>query len=184
MADRWGRKTITGWDQPLPWGDGTDGDDAAPVVTAAPGDESSRRSGRPALVDVPTASAAGDHLAEPPPAGSRISSATAPKGRGSSGPIAQPDSSRRSRAGRTASLTPEQRSLRSRMAAYRLHATHDPKETTRKARDAFAARFEREVDPDGLLAPAERTRRAEAARRAYFTGLALRSSQVRRRRKR
>jgi hypothetical protein len=70
------------------------------------------------------------------------------------------------------------------MAAYRLHATHDPKETTRKARDAFAARFEREVDPDGLLAPAERARRAEAARRAYFTGLALRSSQVRRRRKR
>ena len=65
-----------------------------------------------------------------------------------------------------------------------LHATHDPKETTRKARDAFAARFEREVDPDGLLAPAERARRAEAARRAYFTGLALRSSQVRRRRKR
>jgi hypothetical protein len=67
------------------------------------------------------------------------------------------------------------------MAAYRLHATHDPRETTRKAREAFAERFEREVDPDGVLPPAERARRAEAARRAYFTGLALRSSRARRR---
>jgi hypothetical protein len=35
------------------------------------------------------------------------------------------------------------------MAAYRLPATHDPRETTttRKARAAFASRFEREVRP-------------------------------------
>jgi hypothetical protein len=78
-------------------------------------------------------------------------------------------------------LTPEQRVLRSRLAAYQLHATHDPKETTKKAREAFAARFEREVDPDGLLSPDERARRADAARRAYFTRLALRSSRARRR---
>jgi hypothetical protein len=65
------------------------------------------------------------------------------------------------------------------MAGYRLHATHDPRETTRKAREAFAGCFEREVDPEGLLPPAERTRRAEAARRAYFTGLALKSSRAR-----
>ena len=78
-------------------------------------------------------------------------------------------------------LTPEQRVLRSRLAAYQLHATHDPKETTKKAREAFAARFEREVDPDGLLGPDERARRADAARRAYFTRLALRSSRARRR---
>src|SRR5207237_6890331 len=61
---------------------------------------------------------------------------------------------------------------RSHLAAYQLRATHDPKET-RKAREAFAARFEREVDPDGLLSPDERTRRADGARRAYFTRLAL-----------
>lgn len=52
------------------------------------------------------------------------------------------------------------------MAAYRLHATHDPRETTKPARDAFMARFEREVDPDGRLSEAERRRRAEAAKKA------------------
>jgi hypothetical protein len=91
-------------------------------------------------------------------------------------------SPRRRRSSQPGELTPEQRVLRARMAAYRLHATHDPRETTRKAREAFAERFEREVDPDGVLPPAERARRAEAARRAYFTGLALRSSRARRRR--
>jgi hypothetical protein len=41
------------------------------------------------------------------------------------------------------------------------------------------ARFEQQVDPDGLLTPAERQRRAEAARRAYFAGLAFRSALAR-----
>lgn len=90
----------------------------------------------------------------------------------------------RQRRARTAKkLTPEQRVLRSRLGAYRLHATHDPRLTTRKAREAFAGRFERQVDPDGVLAPAERAQWAEAARRAYFIGLALRSSQARRRKR-
>jgi hypothetical protein len=66
------------------------------------------------------------------------------------------------------------------MAAYRLHATHDSRETTKAARDAFMARFEREVDPNGRLPEAERRRRAEAAKKAYFSGLALKSSRVRR----
>lgn len=78
-------------------------------------------------------------------------------------------------------LTSEQRILRARLAAYHLHATHDPKETTRKAREVFLSRFEREVDPDGVLTPGERARRAEAARRAYFTRLAFQSSRARRR---
>lgn len=81
-------------------------------------------------------------------------------------------------------LTPAQRSLRARMGAYALHATHDPRETTKAARDAFMARFERQVDPEGRLSPAERHRRAEAAKKAYFTGLALRSAKARRRRTR
>jgi hypothetical protein len=77
-------------------------------------------------------------------------------------------------------MTPAERSLRSRMAAYRLHASHDPKDTTRAARAAFLSRFEREVDPDATLTPTERSRRAEAARKAYFTKLAIQSARARR----
>jgi hypothetical protein len=84
---------------------------------------------------------------------------------------------------RRSELTPAQRSLQARIAAYRLHATHDPRETTKPARDAFMARFEREVDPDGRLPEAERRRRAEAAKKAYFSGLALKSSMARARRR-
>ncbi len=79
-------------------------------------------------------------------------------------------------------LTPAQRSLRARLGAYALHATHDPRDTTKAARDAFMARFERQVDPDQRLPPAERHQRAEAAKKAYFTGLALKSAKARRRR--
>ena len=76
------------------------------------------------------------------------------------------------------------RTLRSRMAAYKLHSTRDPRETTKAARAAFEDRFAREVDPDGTLAPAERARRAEAARKAYFTRLAYLSAKARRARRR
>lgn len=71
--------------------------------------------------------------------------------------------------------------MRARAAAYALHARTDPRETTRAAQDTFLARFERDVDPDGVLPENERQRRAEAARKAYFTALALRSSKARRR---
>ena len=80
---------------------------------------------------------------------------------------------------RTGELTPEQRSLRARMAAYALHAKYDARVTTQPARDAFMARFERQVDPDGMLPETERRRRAEAAKKAYFTGLALKSARAR-----
>jgi len=72
------------------------------------------------------------------------------------------------------------RVLRSRMAAYRLHATHDARETTKAARAAFASKFEREVDPEGVLSSAERARRADAARKAYFTRLSYLSAKARR----
>ncbi len=78
-------------------------------------------------------------------------------------------------------LSPASRSLRARIGAYALHAKHDARETTAAARAAALARFEREVDPDGKLAPAERARRAEFAKRAFFTKLALKSARVRRR---
>src|SRR5512132_21725 len=66
-----------------------------------------------------------------------------------------------------------ERSLRARPAAHALHAQRDPRETTANGRAAFLARFEREVDPEGLLEPDERRRRAEQARRAYFARLSL-----------
>ena len=76
-------------------------------------------------------------------------------------------------------VTPEERSLRSRIGAYALHARYDAKETTKAARKAFMAKFEREVDPDSVLPVMERRRRAAAARKEYFTRLAYRSSRSR-----
>jgi hypothetical protein len=73
-------------------------------------------------------------------------------------------------------------SLRGRAGAFALHAKYDPRETTAKARATFLARFEREVDPEGLLPAEERLHLAAYARRSYFTRLALRSATARRRR--
>jgi hypothetical protein len=82
-------------------------------------------------------------------------------------------------------LTPEQRSFRSRMAAHALHAkVKDPTAHTQPARDAFLARFLREVDPEGTLPDEERRRRALHARTAYMHGLALKSVKSRARRAR
>ena len=72
------------------------------------------------------------------------------------------------------------RSQLGRLGAYTLHATHDSTEITAAARRTFLERFEKEVDPEGLLSPDERQRRALMARRAYFTRLAMRSAKVRR----
>lgn len=78
-------------------------------------------------------------------------------------------------------MTPEQRVLRAKLAAHTLHAKVDSREHTAPARRAFMARFEDEVDPDRVLPEAERRRRAEHARKAYFTRLALKSTQARQR---
>ncbi len=79
-------------------------------------------------------------------------------------------------------LTEAERSLAGRVGAFSLHAQRDPRETTKNARKAFLARFERDVDPDGVLPAVERARRAEAARRAHFARMALKSAQARRHR--
>ena len=84
---------------------------------------------------------------------------------------------------RQASLSPAERSLRARLAAYAMHARHDARRTSANGRAAFLARFEREVDPDGRLDPEERHRRAEHARSAYFARLALASVAARRARR-
>ena len=80
-------------------------------------------------------------------------------------------------------MTPTERSIRGRIGAYALHAQHDARETTAKARATFLERFEIEVDPEGVLPPEERQRRAMAARKGYFAKLALKSAQKRRAKK-
>ena len=73
------------------------------------------------------------------------------------------------------------RSLIARLAAHESWAnTADPSARTAPARRAMLDRFERQVDPDGVLSPGERARRAGHARKAYFARLALRSAQARR----
>lgn len=61
--------------------------------------------------------------------------------------------------------------------------TPDRTARTQPARSRFRDRFYEQVDPDGVLAPDERERRAESARRAYFTALARRSALARRKNK-
>ena len=78
------------------------------------------------------------------------------------------------------SLSPTERTLRARIAAHALHAQVDSREHTTPARQAFLRRFVDEVDPDRVLPEAERTRRAEQARKSYFTRLAFESVKARR----
>ncbi len=81
-------------------------------------------------------------------------------------------------------LTPAERTARARLAAHTLHSRVDSTVHTEPARRAFLERFEQAVDPDKVLPPAERRRRAEHAKKAYFTRLALRSARARRARRR
>lgn len=77
-------------------------------------------------------------------------------------------------------LTPEQLTLRARLAAHESWAaTADPTARTAPARAAFLDRFERQVDPDGVLDPVDRARRAEQAKKAYFLRLAFQSAKAR-----
>ena len=80
-------------------------------------------------------------------------------------------------------LTRAERSLRARAAAYRLHSLYDSRQLTANARAAFEQRFARQVDPDGVLPEAERQRRAECARKAYYSALAAKSARARRNRR-
>jgi hypothetical protein len=80
-------------------------------------------------------------------------------------------------------LTPEQRSLRARIAAHTKHSLYDPVESTSKARSASPgsdAYWERQVDPDGVLPELERKRRGTSAKKAHFSRLAMASAKARR----
>ncbi len=70
------------------------------------------------------------------------------------------------------------------MAAHALHASRDPRETTSKARQAFRDRFIKMVDPELVLQPAERERRAQSAMTAHMLKLSMRSREVRKDRQR
>ena len=79
-------------------------------------------------------------------------------------------------------MPPSERRLAASIAAHESWAkTPDRSARTAPARAALLARFERDVDPDGLLLADERERRAEHARKAYFQRLALKSARARRR---
>ncbi|MFF2082851.1 hypothetical protein ACFVVM_03710 [Nocardia sp. NPDC058176] len=78
--------------------------------------------------------------------------------------------------------TPTERTLQARIAAPESWArTGDRSKRTNNARAAGQSKFDRLVDPDGLLSPEERAYRADQARKAHYTRLALKSAQSRRR---
>jgi hypothetical protein len=80
-------------------------------------------------------------------------------------------------------LTHSERTLRSQIAAHESWAhCEDRTARTAPARRAMLDKFEKQVDPDGTLLPAERAKRAENARKAHYKRLALKSAQGRRRR--
>jgi hypothetical protein len=81
-------------------------------------------------------------------------------------------------------MTPEQRSLRARIAAHTQWSLEENRtERTAKARKAAEDRFVDLVDPDRVLPPDERAKRAANARQAYMLKLALASSRARAARK-
>jgi hypothetical protein len=77
-------------------------------------------------------------------------------------------------------LTEQQRVRRARIAAHASWAnTADRKGRTAPATSAFLVRFEKQVDPPGVLEPEIRTQMALHARRAYMLQLAERSAKSR-----
>lgn len=77
------------------------------------------------------------------------------------------------------SLTPEQRSQRARLAALTRWSREDPTAAVHKMQNGIQAKYERQVDPEGVLPDAERMRRADAARKADLAARSFRSSRTR-----
>ena len=73
-----------------------------------------------------------------------------------------------------------ERSVIARIGAHALHSKYDSREVTKAAREKFLDRFERQVDPEGVLDPVERARRVKHAKTAYFTDMGRRSGRSRR----
>ena len=80
--------------------------------------------------------------------------------------------------------TAGERSLHASIAAHASWAqTASRRARTAPARRAMDERFERLVDPDGVMTPADRAAAVENARQAHYRRMALRSAQARRARK-
>ena len=82
----------------------------------------------------------------------------------------------------TCKIDPAILSLRGKLGGLANAAKNDPRDYTARARSTFLAKFEHEVDPDGILPEGERLRRAEAAKKAHFARMALKSAKKRARR--
>jgi hypothetical protein len=81
-------------------------------------------------------------------------------------------------------LTPEQRRLRAELGAHERWAREPNRSAaTAKARRAFLAKLEAQVDPQGVMPAEERARRAEHLRKAHMARMALAASRARSRRK-
>jgi hypothetical protein len=76
------------------------------------------------------------------------------------------------------SLSASERSQRARIGGFAQKVKHDPKETTRKAREVYRAQFYDGIPED--LPQAERDRRAEAAFKAHMARLSYLSAKSRR----
>jgi hypothetical protein len=80
----------------------------------------------------------------------------------------------------SSALTPAERSLRARLAGLTFAAKHDVREHMKRAQTASPGQlsyWEQQVDPHGALPELERHRRAQSARKAHMTRLALASSE-------
>jgi hypothetical protein len=80
--------------------------------------------------------------------------------------------------------SPAERTLRARSAAHARWSQEPNREAaTKAARAGLQAKFEQQVDPDRLLDPIERAKRADSARKAYYAELSRLSAKKRRERK-
>lgn len=78
-------------------------------------------------------------------------------------------------------MTPEERTARAKLGAHTSWAnTADPTARTEAGRRAAEMRFEKQADPDGVLTPQERARRAEHLRKAFYARMQLASATARR----
>lgn len=81
-------------------------------------------------------------------------------------------------------MVDEYRSLIGKLGANtRWSQTENRTAATQPARDALARKFEDAVDPDRVLSPEERAKRAANARKAHYQRLALKSAQARKAKK-
>jgi hypothetical protein len=77
-------------------------------------------------------------------------------------------------------LTGPERQANGRRGAWKTLARYDARYLTERARTNFLRSFELQADPEGVLSPEERTRRARYLLKLHMSDLGRRSGQVRR----